>query len=214
MADGIDMSEMMKRAVQANARFYKGWVDLTLEYVRGMSAILGGEPESSASVAEMDAGTGALVLEGEAGETVRGAFLVTNDLGRSLSCEFVSSPFNDALGARVDVKSVFEPARIELAPGEQRVIQVSMTIDPSLSAGVGFAGEFSIAGMDGFAVPVVLRRLHRPDEVPARGSAERSNHAGEHAEAAPAASAKAGTQKKRRTGSKPAKKSKPSRPSR
>lgn len=160
MADGLDVSEMMKRAVQANAKFYKGWMDLTLEYVRGMSAIIGGEPEQAQPIAEMDASAGALVLEGEAGETVRGAFLVTNDLGRPLNCEFVSSAFNDALGARGGAKPVFDPPRIELGAGEQRVIQVSLPIEPSLSAGVGYAGEFSIAGMDGFAVPVVLRRLH------------------------------------------------------
>ncbi len=165
MADGLDMSEMMKRAVQANAKFYKGWMELTLEYVRGMSAVLGGEPEQAQPIAEMDASAGALVLEGEAGETVRGAFLVTNDMGRTLACEFVSSTFNDSLGARVAAKPMFDPPRIELGPGEQRVIQVTMTIDPALTAGVGFAGEFSVAGMDGFAVPVVLRRLHRADEV-------------------------------------------------
>ncbi len=165
MADGLDVSEMMKRAVQANARFYKGWMDLTLEYVRGMSAILGGEPENTQPIAEMDTSAGALVLEGEAGETVRGAFLVSNDLGRTLTCEFVSSAFNDTIGARIVVKPVFDPFRLELAPGEQRVIQVTMTIDSSLKASVGYAGEFSIAGMDGFAVPVVLRRQHRADDA-------------------------------------------------
>lgn len=173
MADGIDMSEMMKRAVQANAKFYKGWMDLTLEYVRGMSAILGGEPEQATPVAEMDASAGALVMEGEAGETARGAFLVTNDLGRTLSCEFVSSPFNDALGARFGAKPVFDPPRIELAPGEQRVVKVAMAIDPAMSAGVGYSGEFSIAGMDGFAVAVVMRRLHPAEERSVNNDSER-----------------------------------------
>ena len=164
MADGLDVSEMMKRAVQANAKFYKGWMDLTLEYVRGISAIIGGEPENTETIGEMDASAGALILEGEAGESVRGAFLVTNDLGRQLSCEFVSSEFNDASGARVGVKPTFDPPRVDLGPGEQRVIQVAVAIDPKLSAGVGYAGEFSIKGMDGFAVPVVLRRAHRAND--------------------------------------------------
>ncbi len=211
MADGIDMTEMMKRAVQANAKFYKGWIDLTLEYVRGMSAILGNEPEQAAPIAEMDASTGALVIEGEAGEAARGAFLVTNDLGRALNCEFVSSAFNDALGARVDVKPVFDPPRIELAPGEQRVIQVAMTIDRAMKAGAGYAGEFSIAGMDGFAVPVVLRRLHRVDEAVNDKKVERSDDTDRHSEGS---STSAGTPAKRRAASKATKKQKPGRPSR
>lgn len=168
MADGLDVSEMMKRAVQANAKFYKGWMDLTLEYMRGLSTIVGGEPENGQSTGEMDASSNALVLEGAAGESVRGAFLVSNDLGRQLSCEFVASEFNDASGARVGVKPVFEPPRVDLGPGEQRVIQVAVAIDPKLSAGVGYAGEISIKGMDGFAVPVVLRRAHAVDDPTVR----------------------------------------------
>ncbi len=166
MADGIDMSEMMKRAVQANAKFYKGWMDLTLEYVRSISDVLSGDPHNPQTTGEMDASAGALVMEGASGEAVRGAFLVTNDLGRQLSCEFVSSEFNDAAGTRVGVKPVFDPARVDLGPGEQRVINVTMAIDPKLSAGVGYAGEFSIKGMDGFAVPVVLRRADVVNDTP------------------------------------------------
>jgi hypothetical protein len=168
MADPTGLSEIVRRTVQANAKFYKGWLDLSVEYFRGISAIFGGATAPETAVPEMDSGAGAIVLEGEAGSLVRGAFLVTNDMERGVSCVFVASDFQDPVGVTVVTKSAFEPATVELAPGEQRVIQVAMTIDDKMSPGVGYAGEISIRGMDGFAVPVVLRRQHRIDEVPVR----------------------------------------------
>lgn len=164
MADGLDLSEIVRRTVQANAKFYKGWVDLSFEYFRGITEILGGASPSAEPVQEMDSGAGVLVLEGEAGSVVRGSFLVSNDLTRGVSCAFVGSDFKDPSGATVFAKPAFEPPALELAPGEQRVIQVAIAIDEALSPGVGYAGEFSIQGMDGFTVPVVLRRRHRIDE--------------------------------------------------
>jgi len=164
MADGLELNEMMKRAVQANAKFYKGWMDLTLEYVRGMAAILSGDPHEPSPTTEMDAGGGALVLEGEAGRAVSGSFLVSNDLDRALSCDFVASDFVDPSGTRVDLNPTFEPTRLDLRPGEQRVVQATVMVHDKLAPGVGYAGEFSIKGLDGFAVAVVVRRQHLVDE--------------------------------------------------
>jgi len=167
MADGSDLSEILRRTVQANARFYKGWVDLSLEYFRGISEIFGvASPAVAAGESVTSAASNALVMEGEEGATVRGAFLVTNDLGRNVSCEFVASPFRDAAGAVVRAKPTFEPARMELAPGEQRVVHAVIDVDPKLVPGVGYTGEISIKGMDGISVPMVLRRLHRIEDSP------------------------------------------------
>jgi hypothetical protein len=170
MADGLDVTEIVRRTVQANARFYKGWVDLSLEYFRGISEIFGGTEETTASsatpVSDRDAGAGVLVLEGEEGTAARGAFLVTNDLGRTVSCVLVASDFKDADGAKVRANVVFEPAKLDLAPGEQRVVNAVFAVDGRLAAGVGYTGEFAIKGMDGFAVPVVLRRRHGIVESP------------------------------------------------
>jgi hypothetical protein len=165
MADSPDVGDIVRRAMQANARFYKGWVDLTLEYFRGIAEIFSGEPaRTGAEAAEPAAGV--LVLEAEEGTAARGAFLVTNDLGRTLTCELVASEFADRGGGRVPAQVQFEPPRLELAPGEQRVVRVTIPIAAELNAGVAYAGEFSIEGLDGFSVPVVLRRTHRVDESP------------------------------------------------
>jgi len=176
MAEGLDLSEIVRRTVQANARFYKGWLDLSLEYFRGISEIFGSTQETAPVEAEPE--TGVLVLEGEEGTEARGAFLVTNDLGRTLSCELVASEFADPDGARIRAKANFEPAIVQLAPGEQRVVEAVIAVDGRLAAGVGYTGEFAVKGMDGFAVPVVLRRLHRIEESVERAEAGAAAAAG------------------------------------
>ncbi|MBC7894951.1 MAG: hypothetical protein H7066_06040 [Cytophagaceae bacterium] len=165
MAEGVDFSELMKRAVQANAKFYKGWLDLSFEYFRTISGVLGTETETNTPVQEVDTGAGALVLEGEAGTMVHGSFLVSNDMDKPITAAFSGSDFRDPRGASVAAKTSFEPTSLQLAPGEQKVVQVSIHIDDTLSAGVGYAGEISMKGLEGFTVPVVLRRQHSVDRV-------------------------------------------------
>ncbi len=178
MADGTgsglgsrsDMTELMRRTIQANARFYKGWVDLSLEYFRGVTEIFSGIGETrtdsgagGGSGTEFEtenvSGAGVIVVEGEQNSAVRCAFLVTNDLARKVECELVATPFVDSTGARTNLKVSFEPPKLELGPGEQRVVNAVLVIDESLGAGVGYSGDFTIKGMDGFAVPVVVRKL-------------------------------------------------------
>lgn len=165
MAEGVDFSDLMRRAVQANARFYKGWLDLSFEYFRTISGVLGTEMETTTSVQEVDTGGGALVLEGEAGKMVSGSFLVSNDMDKPVSTAFAGSDFKDPRGASVAARTSFEPSALQLAPGEQKIVQVSIYIDDKLSPGVGYAGEISIKGMEGFTVPVVLRRQHTLDDI-------------------------------------------------
>ncbi|MFN8571258.1 MAG: hypothetical protein U0132_04320 [Gemmatimonadaceae bacterium] len=136
-------------------------MDLTFEYMRGLSEIFGGASSALGSMAptqEMDSGAGTLVMEGEAGSTVKASFLVSNDLDRALTCQLVGSSFTDPSGASLPVHMVFEPAALKLAAGEQKVVSVTVTVDERLAPGVGYAGEIAVGGMDGFAVPVVLRR--------------------------------------------------------
>jgi hypothetical protein len=163
----MELSEIVRRTVQANAKLYKGWLDLSLEYFRGISEIFGGpqSPFSPPAHGETDSGPGVLVLEGEEGSAVQGAFLVTNDLARKVTCELYATEFADSSGSSISVKARFQPPRLELAPGEQRVVQVVIPIDARFTPGAGYSGELAIKGMEGFAVPVVLRRRHRVEEA-------------------------------------------------
>jgi len=167
MADGLDLQDIVRRTVQANARLYKGWVDLSLEYFRAVAGIFGGEPEPAPPPPELsESGAGALVLEAEAGSTATGAFLVTNDLGRTLTCEFTASPFTDSDGNTVGARTVFDPAKVDLAPGQQTVVRATVPIESAFSEGVAYSGEFAIRGMDGFSVAAVVRRRHVVEASP------------------------------------------------
>lgn len=166
MADNMDVSELVRRTLEANARFYQGWVNLSLEYFRGISQIFSGAQEALAATESADAPTGAVVLEGEEGANATGAFLVTNDLGRTLSCQLVATTFQDADGKAAPARVTFEPAKFKLEPGEQRVVNAAVPIGAKLAAGVAYSGSFGIKGMEGFAVPVVLRRRHGVDVSP------------------------------------------------
>lgn len=168
MADDSALTDIVRRAAQANAKLYKGWMDLSLEYMRAMSEIFSGATapsQSAPATQEMDAGPSTLILEGEAGSAASGSFLVSNDLDRPISCKLTASDFADPTGTPAKVRASFEPASLELAPGEQQVVKVMIGIDESLRPGVGYVGEIAIAGMEGFAVPVVLRRQHVPEDV-------------------------------------------------
>jgi hypothetical protein len=177
MADGLDLNDIVRRTVQANARLYKGWVDLSLEYFRGIADIFGGVPETAASPAEEpDGGAGAVVLEEEAGKAATAAFLVTNDLDRKLECRLVAGPFQDSDGKAGRATVTFEPAAFALAPGQQSVVRVTAPIDSKLAAGVAYTGEIGIEGMDGLTVPVVLRRRHAVELSPIDRVAEGQAH--------------------------------------
>jgi hypothetical protein len=166
MAEGSDVSELLRRTVQANARLYKGWVDLSLEYWRGIGEIFGVAPLSGLAGAhetgeqEVEEGAGMLLLEAESGATARGAFLVTNDLGRNVRCELVASDLNGPHGTTLRTKVTFDPASLELAPGEQRVVTATVPVEDRLEPGAAYTGTVSIRGMEGFSVPFVLRRMH------------------------------------------------------
>ncbi|MDP2956490.1 MAG: hypothetical protein Q8N53_08715 [Longimicrobiales bacterium] len=188
MADELDLTEILRRAVQANVKFYQGWLDLSLDYVRGISDIFVASGGSSVSVDSLgeSAEAGVLVLEGEDGTSAQGAFLVTNDLSRRVSCRLVASQFTDSDGKVVRPKVTFEPRTFELQPGEQRVVQASLVVGRTLVAGYGYQGTFAIEGMEGISVPVVLRRRHRADDMP-ESSMEQAEADGDAAAGGPAA---------------------------
>ncbi len=163
---GVSLPDIVKRTMEANTRLYRGWLELSLEYFRGITEIL--DPDAKyaeeESEVELEPELGALVLEAEGGRVAKGAFLVTNDLGRELTCTLTTSTFSGVDDKTVRPKVSFEPKSVRLAPGEQQVVQASITMGTSWDPGAAYTGEFSIKGMEGFQVPVVLRRLHEVDD--------------------------------------------------
>jgi len=170
VADGVNLPEIVRRTMEANTRLYRGWLELSLDYFRGIAEILDPDGVASEPAETMEPELGALVLEAEGGKAAKGAFLVTNDLGRDLTCTLTSTAFVGVDDKTVKPKVLFEPATVKLAPGEQRVVNATITMGKSWDPGAAFTGEFGIKGMKGFSVPVVLRRLSEVDDAPVQGS--------------------------------------------
>ena len=168
MADGADLSELVRRTIEANTRFYQGWVNLSLEYWRGITEVFGGVQTAVSDASGQAASTvsDAVVLEAVEGSTASGAFLVTNDLGRTLKCKLVASGFEGADGDAAPAVVKFDPPSFSLEPGEQRVVRATVPIHRKLAAGVAYTGTFGLKGMEGFSVPVVLRKQHAVDVSP------------------------------------------------
>ncbi|MEZ4416100.1 MAG: hypothetical protein R3E10_10095 [Gemmatimonadota bacterium] len=201
MAEGSELTDAFRRAMEANARLYQGWVNLSVEYLRSLTEIFDGQtaaPPGAPAEATAESLSGVLVLEHEAGQAAEGAFLVTNDLGRTLSCAFRASSFQPGEGKAVRAKVSFEPAKVDLEPGEQRVVTAQVLVPESLEPGVAYTGTVGIEGMDKFSVPVVLRRLHEVTESPIeQAQPAPSRTRGPTTKAAPSrASAKKATRKK------------------
>lgn len=178
MPDLSKFEELWRRSLDLNVRYYGAVGRLTADYFKDLALVLSGlgSPSQSggaASVAAQAEGTrvgvasaptaqaptaGAMVLEGETGGRVLGVFLVENHLGQAISARVVASPFADAAGRTVQPLTAFEPESISLGPGEQTLVRVVAVIDETLEPEVRYLGQFTIPGLAGTRIPVVLRR--------------------------------------------------------
>ena len=200
MADGSDVTGLVRRVIEANGRLYRGWMELSLDYLRNVTEILDPEAEPSEGPSEgqsePETERGAIVLEAVGGGEASGAFLLTNDLGRALTCQPVASSFMDPDGESTRQRMTFEPKSVRLEPGEQRVVHASLTMAKRLPAGVAHTGAISIKGMDGFSVPVVLRRREDVEGSPIDRVATEDTRTAKKRATKKAASKKATSKKK------------------
>jgi hypothetical protein len=177
MTDLRGLEELWRRALDLNLRYYSGLGKLTAEYLKEVVAVMssaqpmGAQPAPSAAgpgtrAAEApqpepakSAGTQAvMVLEGEAGSTALGVFLVGNSLPGEVSATITSSRIVDENDREGQATFVFNPSVITLRPGEQMLVRVSAVIDPSLEPGARYRGELSIPELGGTRVPLIVRR--------------------------------------------------------
>jgi hypothetical protein len=168
MAEGAGLEQVWRRALEANARYYEALGQVTTDYLKALVGVLGdvrlpaslgGRPAAAPATAQPAApAPSAMVLEGVAGETAVGAFMVQNRLDQRVAAPVVTSAFLDPSGAEVRPALVFEPDVISLDPGEQMLVRVTTVIDDRLEPGTGYRGEVTIPGLSGDRVALVLRR--------------------------------------------------------
>lgn len=189
MPDLSKLEELWRRSFDLNIRYYGAVGRLTADYFKDLASVLSGQGASPKSQgapsgaghaegahaatasghAAQGQAVGTMVLEGEAGGRVLGVFMVENHFGQQISAKVVASPFADAGGHTIQPLMAFEPETIALGPGEQLLVRVTAVIDDTLEPGVRYLGQFTIPGLTGTRVPVVLRRRAANGKDPGEG---------------------------------------------
>ncbi len=181
MADLNKLEELWRRSLDLNVRYYGAVGRLTADYLKELASFISGgtatQPASGLSASPAAAAAspapsqstqaqtaGAMVLEGEAGGRVLGVFMVENHLGQAINAKVSTSPFTDDEGRTAQPLLAFEPETVALGPGEQTLVRVVAVIDETLEPGSRYLGQFTIPGLAGTRIPVVLRR--RPPQGP------------------------------------------------
>jgi hypothetical protein len=176
--------ELWRKALELNVRYYTSLGKLTVEYLSDLAGAMSAQtaartethgaaqpgPQAACAppaAAKPAAAEAVMMLEGEAGSTALGVFLVGNSFPNEVSATVSSSPMTDESGRPAKVAFVFDPPVIALRAGEQLLVRVSAVIDPSLEPGVRYRGEFSIPELRGTRIPVIVKRRSTEAKVEA-----------------------------------------------
>jgi hypothetical protein len=103
-------------------------------------------------------GQGLLRIEAEGGAVGYGVFMVENRGNESVTTELEVSAFRAGSGRAVRPPVSFEPARLTLAPGEQALVQVGVTVRTTWAAGRAYDATISLPGLEGATIPITVSR--------------------------------------------------------
>jgi len=177
------LRSIVKDAVELNLRSASTLLTLSRDYVKALDGIIrtsGTQPESAASTPEQPAAEPAptsvasearrppLLLAGEPGEQVVGAFVINNPSADNINFTFAVQ----GQLAPQDVKLV--PPSVSLKAGEEAVVRVKVKLTPAFEPNRDYVGMVIIPGMARQVVDIVVRCLPPP---PARAKAARSKTA-------------------------------------
>ena len=103
-------------------------------------------------------GQGLLRIEAEGGAVGYGVFMVENRGREPVTTELEVSPFRAGSGGAVRPLISFEPASLTLAPGEQALVQVGVTVRKTWAAGRNYRATISLPGLEGATIPIAVSR--------------------------------------------------------
>lgn len=156
-------ADSWQRAIRVHLDYYQRLTELALEYWADMGrAFTGGElraERATGAAAAAVADDAPLVLEGTAGATAVGAFVVHNGLERHVSAPVVVSvPRTDA-GAAADAAITCVPDPVVLEPGERVLVRVMARVPETCLEGVEYRGQIGVPEVSEGRVAIILRRL-------------------------------------------------------
>jgi hypothetical protein len=171
VSDTTDLQRFWRGMLDASVDYWRAVGRLSVNYVRAVTGGAGPAGAVPATPATPMANAvsrrpvnATMVLEGTAGSTPVGMFVVENSGRERISGELAVPSLADADGREVRATVRFDPAHVTLEPGEQTVVQASATVARSLKTGLDYRGEVRVPGLAGTSIPIVVRRL------PAAGS--------------------------------------------
>jgi hypothetical protein len=168
MGSGSSLSKALSRALDANLRYSAlatklaaSAIDTAFSAASGLAPVattLGKAVTRTGAVVSPAPRAAAILLEGKAGDTAVGFFVVENSLAHEISTPVEVSPLIAADGRQLQSALRFQPGTISLAAGEQVVAKVSAKIGRQLVVGERYEGEISVPGVAGARIPIVLQR--------------------------------------------------------
>ena len=147
---------LLWRGLGAQRSYLAGLERLTADHIGTMLALARGA-EAGTAPAPVAARDPAILLEGAAGATAAGGFLVENHLDHAISAPLRVSPFVSAAGQTVDVRLVFEPEVVTLEPREQLLVRVGTRLDAQLADSGGYWGRLGVPELPGTELVVLVR---------------------------------------------------------
>lgn len=164
------MDALVKRAFDANLRYWEAVGRATTDYVQAVTKIWADAPITWTPGAGAlswvprvpadahPAATPALLLEGVMGSQARAVVLISNDLDREAEAMVSVSELRAPDGRWVSFDIRSSPERVKLAAGARLPVTLTADITDAMAEGVDYHGEINVPGLSNKGVPVVLRR--------------------------------------------------------
>lgn len=176
MREPSALGKALSRALDANVRYTALATKLAATAVESAFSIAAGIGPQVAAIRKAAAetsskpsaapsgkpGSAAILLEGPAGSTATGFFVVENSLPHEISTPVEVSALIAPDGRQIQSALRFDPGVIVLAAGEQVVARVTARISRRLVAGTRYQGEILVPGVAGARIPIVLMRTAEP----------------------------------------------------
>jgi hypothetical protein len=171
MADRTPMEDVMRRAFDANVRYWETVGRAATDYVQTVTRIWSDAPVSwktpsmswtaprAETVRTADPVVApALVLEGVAGTEVRAVLMISNDLTREAAASVQVSTLRGPDGRFASVEVRAAPESLTLAAGARVPVTLLAEITEALHVDTDYHGEVTVPGLSARGVPIVVRR--------------------------------------------------------
>lgn len=171
MAERTPFEDVVRKAYDANVRYWETVGRATSDYVQAVSRLwaeapltwtpgVKAPPTPNEPPAPADSQVpAALVLEGRAGAEARAVVMLTNEIGRDVEAVVAASvivgPDGEPMGLRIRT----DPEVVKLAPGSRVPVTLMIDLTDTLTPGAEYRGEVNVPGLSPRGLPVVVRRL-------------------------------------------------------